>query len=184
MKFTLMKAFSILLLLLIPPMAVEAQSPTARQYFTELRDAGSLNTYADEYVCFQDSADSVAFAVVSTTDSIAERMKANGDLEGANLVGKFHGLSVQTYNKGVANGKPILYDAVEGEDGQYQIDFDAPIKNGRMVYLINWKTGRYRLKVFALAKSKDIPVAETAGKCELIHGGKIPPQSTVEGSKP
>jgi len=41
--------------------------------------------------------------------------------------------------------------------------------HGRMLYTINWATGRYRLQVFDLDKNKDIADAEDSGKCELIH---------------
>jgi hypothetical protein len=41
--------------------------------------------------------------------------------------------------------------------------------HARMVYSINWATGRYRLQVYALDRSKFIPAAEGSGQCELIH---------------
>ena len=150
-----------------------SHAQTARQYFTELRDANSFNHYPEKYVCFNDD-DSPSFAVVSTTKDIIDSMTRSGDKEGARGVAKAgDGLYVQTYYKGVPN-EPAFYRNAEGEKGSYHIDFDAPIRHGRMVYRINWKTGRFLLLVYALDRSKDIPAAKTSGKCELIHAGDKP----------
>jgi len=40
---------------------------------------------------------------------------------------------------------------------------------GKMKYSINWITGRYKLEVFYLPKSKTVPVSVGFGKCESIH---------------
>lgn len=148
------------------------QPETARQYFNELRDANALNQYLDKYVCFSDDNEP-GFAVVSTVEDIVDAMTRNGDKEGAKVFAKAgEGLFVQDFYKGVASGDPIFYDKTT--DGKYSLDYDAPIHHGRTVYLINWKTGRYRLQVYALDHSKNLPAAEGSGKCELIHPGDTP----------
>jgi hypothetical protein len=47
--------------------------------------------------------------------------------------------------------------AVKGEPNRYEIFFNAPVKNGRIVYSINWLKGRYILEVFAQKQSKVFP---------------------------
>jgi hypothetical protein len=106
---------------------------------------------------------------MSTTDSILQRMKRSGESISRAMAQEMKGgLSVQTYFKGVAN-KVIIYDEeknTEGADHTYSIEFGSPF-HGKMVYQINWTTGRYRLKV--LAANKAVPASEAAGQCELIH---------------
>jgi hypothetical protein len=149
--------------------SASAQQMTARQYFIELRDANTFNHYADKYVCFHDGADEQGFAIMSLGEDIVAAMIRSGDKDAAKAVAKTDGLFVQTYFKGVANDDVHFYDKVR--DGKYTIDFNAPINHGRNVYLINWKTGRYRFQVFALDHSKTLPALEVSGKCELIHAG-------------
>lgn len=156
---------------LLSVIAVSVRAQTARDYFNELRDANTFNRYADKYVCFRD--DNVpSFAVVSTVRDVLDAMTRSGNKDGAKLLVKAgDGLFVHDYYKGVANNESTLFEKVEGN---YRVDFNAPIHHGRMVYMINWKTGRYRLQVFALDRSKDVPAYETSGKCELIHPGDKP----------
>jgi hypothetical protein len=154
------------LLILAPCVMGQTPARTARDYFTELRDANAFNKYYAKYVCFPDD-DGPHFAVMSTLEDVADAMSRIGDKRDAATIKKAgSGLYVETFYKGVSNGDPILYDKVNGE---YQIDFDAPIHHGRMVYRINWKTGRYRLQIYALDHNKGVPVADGSGKCELIH---------------
>jgi hypothetical protein len=145
-----------------------SRAQTARNYFNELKNADTFNRYSDEYVCFADS-DAPSFAVMSTTDSILQRMKRNGEKISKEMAQEMKGgLAVQTYFKGVAN-KVIVYDEqkeMERADNTYSIEFGSPFK-GKMVYKINWITGRYRLQVFAANKA--VPASEASGKCELIH---------------
>ena len=153
------------ILIAVPTFAQQKPPLTARQYFTELREANTFNKYYSKYVCFNDDDDQ-GFAVVSTTEDIIDAMTRNGDKVGAKAVAKAGGgLFVQTYSKGVANDEGILYEKV-GE-GKYRIDFNKPVHNGRTVYLINWKTGRYRFQVYALDYDKNLPQVEVSGKCEL-----------------
>lgn len=77
-------------------------------------------------------------------------------------------LFVQTYFKGVANTLDP-YDPVPGKEGtDWDIEFGKPL-HGRIVYSINWKTGRYRMLTYALDYNKTVPAAESSGKCEPIH---------------
>ncbi len=158
-------------MLLLFALSGAAYAQTAQQYFTELRDANTFNKYSDKYVCFSDD-DVPSFAVVSTTQDVVDAMTRSGYTKGAKTIAKYgDGLFVRTYYKGVANGDPRLYDKVGNE---YRLDFDAPIHHGRMVYKINWKTGRYRFQVYARDYNKNLPASERSGKCELIHPDDTP----------
>ena len=76
-------------------------------------------------------------------------------------------LFVETYYKGVSN-KTEVYEPV-GKDGTgWDIEFGYPL-HGRMLYSINWTTGRYRLSPYALDYNKKVPASQTYGKCEVIH---------------
>jgi hypothetical protein len=148
--------------------------PTGRDYFNELRDANAFNHYGDEYVCFADE-DKGNFAVVAKTKDIEKMMAANSKAGAKPKPLGVEGLSVQTYSKGVASSQEI-YDKVDKDsDERWSIEFKSPL-HGKMVYMINWTTGRYRLLVFALDHSKTLPAAENSGKCELIHPWSPPPK--------
>jgi hypothetical protein len=150
----------------------QQQKLTAREYFNELRDANSFNTYSDKYVCFRDD-DVPSFTVVAAAEDVLEEMARSGNKEDLKTMSKDKvgsGLFVHTYYKGVANGDPLFYDKVD--DG-YRIDITAPIHD-RLIYKINWKTGRYLFQQYLLDHSKTVPVSEYSGKCELIHSGDTP----------
>jgi len=140
---------------------------TARQYFNEMRDANSFTSGTDKYVCFRDD-DVPSFVVVAAAEDVVAQLIQLGKETAAKDVAKMaqDGLFLRTYFKGVASGETQIYDKI---DGDYRLDFDAPLKHGRMVYQINWRTGRYRVKLYALDSSKDVPAYEASGKCELIH---------------
>jgi hypothetical protein len=149
---------------------------TARQYFTELRDTNAFNRYADKYVCFPDT-DNPGFVIVSAKVDAVDRMARSRDEKGVKLAAKTgEGLFVRTFYKGVETGDIVFYNKVEGG---YRLEFKSPL-HGRMVYLINWKTGRYRLQVYDLDTSKVMPSEEISGKCELIHPDDTP---SVAGEK-
>jgi hypothetical protein len=140
---------------------------TARDYFNELNSANAFNRYADEYVCFSDDS-TPSFAVVSTGASIIERMKKNGDTNGPKALLKTKDyLFVKKYYKGVA-GEQEIYAPTGTQESAYFVEFKEPL-HGKMVYAINWVTGRYRLYVYALDHSRTVPASEASGKCELIH---------------
>jgi hypothetical protein len=141
----------------------------ARDYYNELKTAHAFGRYADEYVCFNDE-EAVSFAVLGrASDMIANGMEMpNGTAADQKAFLGF--LFVRNYVKGV-EGDTNVYQRV-GESTRYDIEFNAPIHNGRMVYSMNWVTGRYVLQVFAQDKSKSVPVASTGGKCEFIHPSK------------
>jgi phosphatidylethanolamine-binding protein (PEBP) family uncharacterized protein len=150
----------------------EKQPQNARDYFIELRDLNTFNRYTDKYVCFLDDNDAQGFVIMSTIADIKAGMLSNGAQDGLKAVAKLgSGMLVQTYFKGVSNGEPIFYEGVT--DTEYRVDYDAPIHHGRSVYMINWKTGRYRLQVFALDHSKTAAL-EVFGKCDLIHPNDTP----------
>lgn len=153
-----------------------AQSQTGRDYYNELKttngETNALNHYSDEYVCFEDGT-APSFAVISKVSHVIQAMKETGATAEAKKLGQSQfkdDLFVQGYYKGIA-AKQQLYEATGTEGTDYSIVFGAPF-HGKMTYSINWATGRYRLRVYALDKSKTVPATEAFGKCELIHPAK------------
>jgi len=139
---------------------------TARDYYNELKAANNFNHYKDTFVCFSDD-DTPSFAVISRGSDINEEMKEAGAVPDKTVLQARNLLFVETYYEGVSN-KTVVYVPVGRDGTDWDIEFNSPI-HGRMLYSINWTTGRYRLSVYALDRSKTIPTAQTFGKCELIH---------------
>lgn len=152
-------------LFLFSACAVKAQ--TARDYFKELKAANEFTRYKDEYACFRDD-DVPSFIVVARGSSIIEHMKKAGRTPGKELMEAKDALFVQSYSKGVAISKGDLYMPVPATDSEYEIVFNKPL-HGRVVYSINWLTGRYRYQLYDLNQSKIVPAYDGSGKCELIH---------------
>lgn len=165
MKLTVMLA--VLVLSASSALAQDKPPQTARDYFNELKAANNFNHFSDTFVCFRDD-DKPSFAVISRGTDIIDEMKQAGHTpEKAVLLAK-NELFVQTYYKGVANTLDP-YDPVPGKEGtDWDIEFGKPL-HGRIVYSINWKTGRYRMLTYALNYNKMVPAGESSGKCEPIH---------------
>lgn len=154
------------MLLSAPFLSAQTPPRTARDYFVELREAKQLNRYADTFVCFAED-DEPSFAVISRGSDIIDEMKKAGATPDKIILQAKDLLFVETYYKGVSNKTEILSPV--GKDGtDWDVEFDTPL-HGRMLYSLNWATGRYRLFVYDLDKSKATPAAERSGKCELIH---------------
>lgn len=151
--------------------AVGVVEPTARDYFNELNATSTFNRYADEYVCFNDE-DNGNFAVIGRTQDMLKDGMGIPKGTPAELILFRHSIFVRNYAKGTALGDVTMWLAVKGSETDYDIEFNEPIHNGRMVYSITWVTGRYVLRVFAQDKSKTVPVASGSGKCLLIHPTK------------
>ena len=149
----------------------QTQTQTARDYYNELKAANSFARYRDEYVCFPDD-DAPSFAIMARASDVIEHMKRNGDKAGAETLKQAKDtLFVHRYYKGVGGEEYIFEPVKKGGDDEnvdYMIEFGKP-KPGKMVYSINWTTGRYVLRVYMYQHSKDLPAADGAGKCELIH---------------
>ncbi len=144
-----------------------AQAQTAREYFNELKAANALNRYSDEYVCFRDD-DVPTFVVIARVSKIIEHMKKAGITPGKDILEAKDDMFLQTYYKGVASGGGELYQQVPKTDSEYDIEFMKPL-HGRIIYSINWLTGRYRYLLYDLDDSNTLPTLESSGKCELIH---------------
>jgi len=157
-------------LVLVSSAAVSAQQGkeprTAHDYFNELKAANNFNHYKDTYVCFADD-DAPSFAVIARGSDIIDEMKKVGAVPDKSVLQAKSLLFVETYYKGVSN-KTQVYEPVGKEGADWGIEFNSPI-HGRMLYSINWTTGRYRLMVYALDSSKTVPADEKSGKCEVIH---------------
>lgn len=140
---------------------------TARDYYNELKAANNFIHYSDTYVCFRDD-DSPSFAIISRGSDIIDEMKVAGHTPEKVVVQAKDLLFVQTYFKGVANTMET-YDPVVGKKGtDWEIEFGKPL-HGKIVYSINWTTGRYRMMTYALDYNKTLPADEGSGKCEVIH---------------
>ena len=143
----------------------------ARDYFNELKAANTFSHYKDEYVCFRDD-DVPTFMVVAKGSDVIEMKKKAGDLAGSRqLADSKDLLFLQSYYKGVASEEFIYEPAkkdVADDNREYSIEFKSPFPD-KMVYTINWATGRYLQRVYMYQKSRTIPSKEGSGKCELIH---------------
>lgn len=142
---------------------------SARDYFNELRAANQLNRFSDTYVCLADD-DVPSFAVISRGSDIIDEMRHAGTKLTKEVLAAKKLLFVQIYFKGVPNETEI-YEPVGAEGTDWNALFDRPFK-GKIVYSINWATGRYRMRVYSLTHSSAVPAAERSGKCELIHPGQ------------
>jgi serine/threonine-protein kinase len=138
---------------------------TARDYFNELKAANTFSHYLNQYVCFRDDNVPSFIQVAKAVDLIKGGLDIT-DFPSADQQLVKNSLFVRTYYKGVASDFVIYYPV--GTDGNvYDTEGMKPF-HARMVYSFNWATGRYRLQVYALDRSKFIPAAEASGQCELI----------------
>lgn len=145
----------------------QGQTPTARDYFNELKTAKAFRHYKDEYVCFRDDNEP-SFVVMAKIADIVESMKKDGVKPPETMSQMKDSLLVQAFSKGVAPSDGEIYERVPGTESTYDVEFMKPL-HGRMVYAINWLTGRYRQQLFQLDQSKTVPTNSGSGKCELIH---------------
>jgi len=139
----------------------------ARGYYDELKAANQFDHYSDTYVCFRDDH-SPSFAIISRGSDIIDEMEEAGHAPSKAVMQAKNQLFVQTYFKGVAS--PFQkYAPVAGSAGiDWEIEFRKPF-HGKMVYSIDWATGRYRRRMYALDVNKELPADYISGKCELIH---------------
>jgi hypothetical protein len=148
----------------------EKPALTARDYFKELKSANNFSHYKDIYVCFKDD-DVPSFVVIARGSDVIDEMKKAGEPPDSALSKVAKVLFVEGYYKGVITQKTEMYDPVGTDGTDWDIEFHKPF-HGRMLYSINWVTGRYREQVYDLDKNKDVALAEGSGKCELIHPPK------------
>jgi hypothetical protein len=153
-------------------LTTSTSAQSARDYFKELKAANTFNHYKDEYVCFRDD-DVPTFAVVAKIADMMDQMKKSGNKTGAKeLALAKDGLTVESYYKGVGSGTNI-FDLVKREDSNgdskdYSYEFGGKTQ-GKIVYSINWATGRYLMRVYMYQQSRHIAANEGSGRCELIH---------------
>jgi hypothetical protein len=151
-----------------------AQKPlTARDYFNEQKKAGGFTHVNEKYVCFYDD-DTPYFAVIASFDDIFQRVTLTRGLNTAKKLeaqlGSFkNGLYVHTYRNGVLKQQAIY----EKTDHGYELESGAPL-HGKMVYRINWSTGRFTLELYAPDHDKNAPASQISGKCELIDPDDSP----------
>jgi len=144
-----------------------SQDMTGRDYFNELKAANAFNHFSDEYVCFADDKGPGFATMAKGADMVADGMKVPAGTEKERKT-FLKSIFVRTYYKGVANGDLGIFEPTGTEGTAYSLEANKPM-HLRMVYNVNWTTGRYRLQVYALDHSSTVPAGETAGKCELIH---------------
>jgi hypothetical protein len=144
-----------------------SQDMTARDYFNELKAANAFNHFSDEYVCFHDDNGPGFATMAKGADMVADGMKVPAGTE-KDRTTFLKSIFVKTYYKGVANGDLEMFEPLGTEGTAYSLEANKPM-HVKMVYNVNWTTGRYRLQVYALDHSSTVPAAETSGKCEIIH---------------
>jgi hypothetical protein len=144
-----------------------SQDMTGRQYFDELKAANTFNHFIDEYVCFHDDNGPAFATMAKGADMVADGMKVPAGTEKERKT-FLKSIFVKTYYKGVANGDVEVFEPSGTEATAYSLEANKPM-HLKMVYNVNWTTGRYRLLVYALDHSSTIPAGENSGKCELIH---------------
>jgi hypothetical protein len=155
---------------LLPTMPLQAQTPmTAREYYEELKTANTFVHVKDVYACFRDD-DQPSFAVMARGSDVIDEMKRAGVTPTKAVMAGKNELVVETFYKGVSN-KTEIFDPVGTDGTDYDVQFDKPF-HGRILYSINWATGRYRMMVYALDHRKALPAYEVSGRCEVIHAVK------------
>jgi hypothetical protein len=144
-----------------------SQDMTGREYFNELKAANAFNHFSDEYVCFHDDNGPAFATIAKGADMVAHGLKLPAGTEKERKT-FLKSIFVNTYYKGVANGDAEMFEPSGTEGTAYSLEANKPM-HVKMVYSINWTTGRYRLQVYALDHNATVPAGETSGKCELIH---------------
>jgi len=144
-----------------------SQDMTGREYFNELKAANVFNHFSDEYVCFHDDNGPGFATMAKGADMVADSMKVPTGTEKERKT-FLKSIFVRTYYKGVANGDLGMFEPVGTEGTAYSLEANKPM-HVKMVYNVNWTTGRFRLQVYALEHSSTVPAGETSGRCELIH---------------
>jgi hypothetical protein len=147
---------------------------SARQYFSEIYNAGGLDRMADEYVCFDDDKQLDTFFTFSQSKTIREVMVATGtfaklDKEVQQKL-KTDFLIVRGYDKGVVIGAEDSYDRDEDSwaGGTFVLG-KQPKHLGRMRFTITWETLRYKRTVEVLnADMSSIGQYARYGKCESV----------------
>jgi hypothetical protein len=149
--------------------AVGAQ--TAREYFNELYKAGGLDRMADEYVCFDESAELQTFFIYAESEVLKEFLMANGGFaklaksQQAELNKGF--LIVRGYDKGVAVGEEQTY--AKDRNTWVTDEFYVGKTPMRMRITITPETQRYKRTVEILNANSQLQ-SESAryGRCEAI----------------
>jgi hypothetical protein len=109
--------------------------------------------------------------VIARGTDVIQEMKGAGQPPDKVMLQGEKFLFLESFYKGVSNDTQ-MFDPVGADGTNWQYEFPKPF-HGKMLYTINWTTGRYRQRLFNLDQSTDLPAAEGSGKCELIHP---PPQ--------
>jgi hypothetical protein len=86
---------------------------SARQYYSELYNAGGLDRMADEYVCFADEADNQNFFIVAQSEDIKKYLMADGSFgkvpKATQSLLQKDFLIMRGYNKGIAFADKQLF---------------------------------------------------------------------------
>jgi hypothetical protein len=162
------------LLLLIVLIPVRGQTLTARDYYNELHDAKGLDSFADQYVCFDNDPNSDSFFIFAQSSILRDFLKINGGW--AQLTKKEQALLnndwliLRNYTKGVgtAAGRRTLNKL---GDNWVEEPYETPGGGSvRYRFAINWQTLRYSAGVDSRASARDpyVPAKEYYGRCEKV----------------
>jgi len=138
-------------------------STSAREYYTELREAGGLNKYSDQWACFPDD-ETGNFTVLAKVEDIIVAMRNNHDPIADTYDGLKKDLIVRYYSHGVASPTHV-FEPEEKDASKFRAEFDKPM-HVIAEYSFNWTTGRYRFHLSVVGVDAE---TEGYGKCELIH---------------
>jgi hypothetical protein len=162
------------LLFLIVQMPANGQTLTARDYYNELHDAGGLDSFADQYVCFDNDLNNDSFFIFARSSILRDFLKGNG---GWNQLTKDqqallsnNWLILRNYTKGVATAAGRRY---LNEVGDSWIEEPYKIPSGgsmRFRFAMNWQTLRYSAGVDSRTSAGGayLPVKEHYGRCEKV----------------
>lgn len=165
---------SLLLLatLAMPPLQ-RAKAQSARDYFNELQKAGSLDSSANEYVCFDDKADAQGFFIYADYSTLKKRLSENGELaklpqSQKHLVDRGF-IIVREYFKGVPHADEDVY--LKDESTWVTEPFKLHSQDPSMLMRLNIAPGtsRYERTVEILNSAMKVENRVSHyGRCETI----------------
>jgi hypothetical protein len=121
-----------------------AQTPTAREYFKELKATNestkALDEYRDEFVCFDDDLKAPYFSIIAKVPDMIKMMKdSQHEAEAKKLEeSRFKdSLFVQRYFKGIST-QELIFSPVGTGGTDFVTGFDKPF-HGKMEYTFTWR---------------------------------------------
>jgi len=161
----------LLVMILASSALCQTKQLTAREYYVELYNAGGLDNFADQYVCFREDeiptffllAESAALKEVFTASRISELSRDQQKmLEKGFLI-------VRGYHKGIAQSEREFFDP-DNHGGWIEKLLVSQTQKERQELTVrlqvNWDTLRYTRSVSETAMG--LPEYSESGKCETV----------------